>query len=193
MKDFAAGPGRLRILSTGAKILYSAFAISALIGLLVSWRLYGSIVADQGAGAYYSGAPAPAATPSSLASAGGPEIQLAPSHDEGAHVIVEEISDRKLLEVTHFHLFSVPVYVLILAHLWLLARVPPWAHSLGVTASVVASALHVAAPWIVRGRPAIAWLMPLSGIAMLIALGAISLISVVDMWLPPAKRGDPSS
>ena len=61
--------------------------------------------------------------------------------------------------MTHFHLFTIPVYVLILAHLWLLAKVPPWAQHAGVVAAVVASGLHVAAPWIVRGRPALAFLM----------------------------------
>lgn len=184
MKDFAAGPGRLRALSVGAKLVYTAFAISAVIGMLVSWRLYGMIVADQGPGAYYAGAaPTASAKPkAALAEGDGPVIELA--DPTPPRVIVEEISERKLLEVTHFHLFSVPVYVLILAHLWLLARVPPWAHVGGVGAAIVASGLHIAAPWLVRGHASLAWLMPVSGVAMLVSLGGMAAISVVDMWLP---------
>jgi len=106
---------------------------------------------------------------------------------------VEQVSDRKLLEVTHFHLFSVPVYVLILAHLWLLARMPPWLHSAGVVASVLVSALHLAAPWIVRGRVQLAPLVPVSGAGMLLVLGVIAAVPTVDMWLPrPARRAGSS-
>jgi hypothetical protein len=32
VRDFAASAGRLRVLSFGAKLLYTAFAISAIIG-----------------------------------------------------------------------------------------------------------------------------------------------------------------
>ena len=54
MRDFqSAMPGRLRALSVGAKILYSAFAIATLVGLLVSWRLYGAAVGDAGCSTRY--------------------------------------------------------------------------------------------------------------------------------------------
>lgn len=196
MRDFGAAAGRLRALSVGAKLLYSAFALSALVGLFVSWRLYGAAVGEAGAPAYYAGAPAP--TPSNHAGPigdkpaapdDGPALDL-PPEATAPRVIIEQISERKLLEVTHFHLFSVPVYVLILAHLWLLARMPPWLHTAGVAASVAASALHVAAPWLVRAAPSLAWLMPVSGAVMLVVLAIIAAVPVVDMWLPrPSKRG----
>ena len=197
MKDFAAAAGRLRTLSTGAKLLYSAFTLSALLGLLISWQLYGAVVGEAGAPAYYAGAPVPegptlggpSAGPSAGATASplddGPEINL--GEEFKPRVITEPISDRKLLEVTHFHLFSIPVYVLILAHLWLLAKLPSWLHASGVVASVITSALHVAAPWIVRGRPGASALMPISGAAMLITLSVIALVPTIDMWLP--RRG----
>lgn len=186
MKDFQAGmPGRLRALPIGGKILYSAFAVATLIGLLVSARLYRAAVGDAGPAAYYAGAtaaPAPAAAPAS----GGPAIALAPE-DAEPRAMVELMPERKLLEVTHFHLFTIPVYVLVLAHLWLLAKVPPWAQQAGVVAAVLTSGLHIAAPWIVRGRPALAFLMPTSGLAMLITLGVLALGAMIDMWLPNPK------
>lgn len=197
MRDFGAAAGRLRVLPLGAKLLYSAFALSALIGLFVSWRLYGAAVGEAGAPAYYAGAPS-LSTPPKEAAAGsatksaapdeGPALEL-PEEATAPRVITELISERKLLEVTHFHLFSVPVYVLILAHLWLLTRLPPWVHAAGVVASVAASALHLAAPWLVRGSPTLAALMPISGVAMLVVLGLVTAVPAVDMWLPrPSKR-----
>lgn len=186
MRDFVAGPpGRLRVLATGAKILYTAFAIATICGLLVSWRLYGAATGDAGAAAYYAGAPVIAAPPPPRP-AGGPAVDLAPD-DERPHVIVEQISERKLLEVTHFHIFTIPIYVLVLAHLWLLAKVPPWAQTTGVALAVVTSGLHIALPWLLRGRPALAWLMAPSGIAMLLTLGVMALGVTIDMWLPSPK------
>jgi len=181
-------PGRLRSLAIGAKLLYSAFALSVLVGLVVSWRLYGAAVGDAGPEAYYAGAPvAASATPSAAPAAGGPAIDLAPE-DAKPRPIVVQMPERKLLEVTHFHVFTVPVLVLILAHLWLLAKVPAWLQNGGVVLAVVTSALHVAAPWIARGRPGAAFLVPSSGLAMLITLGVMALWSMVDMWLPNPKQ-----
>ncbi|XXY50619.1 hypothetical protein WME91_05685 [Sorangium sp. So ce269] len=201
MRDFSAAAGRLRSLSLGAKLLYSAFTVASLVGLLVSWRLYGAMVQDAGSAGYYAGAPAiappPAPTQAPAAADGpaldlGPELEL-PAAQEAPRVLVEQISERKLLEVTHFHLFSVPVYVLILAHLWLLARLPPWLHTAGVVAAVAASGLHIAAPWLIRGAPGAAALMPISGVAMLLSLGAMAVVSTVDMWLPRrSRRGEAS-
>lgn len=197
MREFqAAAPGRLRVLSVGAKILYSSFAIATLVGLLVSWRLYGAAVGEAGSAAYYAGstpaATASAAPAASTAPGDGPAIDLA-AEDQKPRAIVVQISDRKLLEVTHFHLFSMPVYVLILAHLWLLAKLPGWLSQGGVLAAVVTTALHLGSPWIARGRPALAPLVGGSAVAMLVVLGVMALWSMIDMWLPNPKGRGPSA
>ncbi|KYF68331.1 MULTISPECIES: hypothetical protein [Sorangium] len=194
MRDFTAAAGRLRSLSLGAKLLYTAFTVASVIGLLVSWRLYGAMVHDAGSAGYYAGAAVVAPAPTQTAApAEGPALDLGPELDlpatpETPRVLVEQISERKLLEVTHFHLFSVPVYVLILAHLWLLARLPSWLHTAGVVAAVFTSGLHMAAPWLIRGAPGAAALMPVSGVAMLLSLGAMAVVSTVDMWSPRRSR-----
>ena len=193
MRDFqSSAPGRLRVLSVGAKILYSAFVIATIAGLLVSWRLYGAAIGDAGSAVYYAGAvataaPAPSAAPSANAAPGGLVIELAPD-DAKPRAIIEQMPERKLLEVTHFHLFSIPVYVLILAHLWLLAKIPSWLQSTGVILAVVTSGLHIAAPWLVRGRAGLAFLMGSSGAAMLLVLGIMGLWSMIDMWLPNPRQ-----
>lgn len=197
MRDFqAALPGRLRAVTVGSKILYTAFAIAAVIGLLVSWRLYGAAVSDAGPAAYYAGAESSAPAPLDVKPAsGGPAIDLAPEPAR-PRVIVVQISDRKLLEVTHFHLFTIPIYVLVLAHLWLLAKIPLRLQHAGVVAAVVTSGLHIAAPWLVRGSAGLAWLMPVSGAAMLLTLGGMAVVTTIDMWLPqptPPPAADPAS
>jgi hypothetical protein len=176
-------PGRLRAVSLGSKLLYTAFAIAALTGLLVSWKLYGAAVGDAGPAVYYAGAAAATATEKKADPGDGPAIEIA-EETRAARPMTAQMPERKLLEVTHFHLFTIPVYVLILAHLWLLTKLPLWAQHLGVVAAVATSALHIAAPWLVRGSPGLAWLMPVSGVSMLLTLGTMALISTIDMWLP---------
>lgn len=189
MRDFqAATPGRLRALATGSKILYTAFVVATLTGLVVSWRLYGAAVSESGPAAYYAGElvqPAKAAPPAG----GGPVLDL-PDEVARPRAMTVQMPERKLLEVTHFHLFTIPVYVLILAHLWLLTKLPARLQNAGMVAAVVTSGLHIAAPWLVRGSPALAFLMPVSGMTMLFTLGAMGIASTVDMWLPQPAMGD---
>jgi hypothetical protein len=206
VRDFqAAIPGRLRAVSLGSKMLYTAFALAAVIGLFVSWRLYGAAVSDAGPAAYYAGAEV-AAAPAKLdakPASGGPSIDLAPDPEPARlRVMVVQMSERKLLEVTHFHLFTIPIYVLVLAHLWLLAKLPLWLQHAGVVAAVLTSGLHIAAPWLVRGSAGLAVLVPISGVAMLLTLGGMAVVTTIDMWLPqpaappspPASTGvDPAS
>ncbi|MEO7327940.1 MAG: hypothetical protein ABI193_05145 [Minicystis sp.] len=183
MRDFQATiPGRLRAVSLGSKLLYTAFAIAALAGLLVSWKLYGAAVGEAGPAVYYSGAEVQRA-PEKATPDDGPAIELAPEN-KPSRPITAQMPERKLLEVTHFHLFTIPVYVLILAHLWLLTKLPEWVQHTGVVLAVVTSALHIVAPWLLRASPGAAVLMPISGISMLLTLGAMALISTIDMWLP---------
>ena len=184
-------------------MLYTAFAAAAVIGLFVSWRLYGAAVSDAGPAAYYAGAEV-AAAPAKIdprPAAGGPSIDLAPEAEK-PRVMVVQMSERKLLEVTHFHLFTIPIYVLVLAHLWLLAKLPLWLQHAGVVAAVTTAALHIAAPWLVRGSAGLAVLMPISGVAMLLTLGGMAVVTTIDMWLPqtapppspsPSVGADPAS
>jgi hypothetical protein len=181
-------PGRLRAASTGSKILYTSFVIATLIGLFISWRLYGAAVGVDGPAAYYAGASV-APKKADPAPIGGPVLDL-PEEVARPRAIVIQIPERKLLEVTHFHIFTIPVYVLIVAHLWLLAKIPVLLQNAGTILSVITSGLHIAAPWIVRESPGLAFLMPVSGITMLVTLGLMALVSTIDMWLPqPAMNG----
>jgi hypothetical protein len=185
VREFTSGPGRLRVLSIGSKLLYSAFLVAALTGLLVSWKLYGAAVGSGGPRAYYAGeAVAPAAP---AVESGGPSLDL-PQEAAVPKPMVEQISERRLLEVTHFHIFTIPIYVLVLAHLFLLTRLPSWIHTTGIVTAVGSSGVHIAGPWIVRGHASLAFLMPVSAILMLVAMAAIGIVTGLDMWLPRSKK-----
>jgi hypothetical protein len=57
-------------------------------------------------------------------------------------------------------------------------------------AGIATSGLHLGAPWIVRDAPPRAWLVPVSGVAMLVVLGLMAIVPTIDMWLPRRGRRD---
>ncbi len=191
MRDFGALPGRLRILPFGAKVLYTAFAVAVLTTLWVSWKLYGEVVGEEGARAYYADeiTLGPPPEPAPAAEDDGPMLEL-PEEATAPRVIRERISERKLLEQTHFHLFATPLMFLVLAHLWLLASLPPKLLNGGVVVGVVATAAHLAAPWLVRDNPELALLVPVAAVSMLVSMAVMAVVPTVDMWLPRPKLSD---
>ena len=99
---------------------------------------------------------------------------------------------RKLLEVTHFHLFSMPVYLLILSHLFMLSRMGERAKLIWIALATLGVGAHVAAPWIARGGSASARAAyGGSGALMMVALLVLTLVPLWEMWapLPGAERG----
>ncbi len=162
MRDFAS-PTRAAQLTTPAKLLYSAFAVLNLCGLLSSVMLYDGIV---GFGARD--------TPAQL-------YERLLAHYDGPVY-------QKLLEVTHAHLFSTSVLLLVAGHLFLLTgatlRTKLWLIGVGV-ASVV---LHLAAPWILymgHGRFGSGLIYPVSGTLMLLSLGVMTAVPAWTMWRKP--------
>src|SRR2546430_9965279 len=60
-----------------------------------------------------------------------------------------EKTNRKLLEVTHFHLFTMPVVLLIIGHLFLATSLGDRAKLLLVMGASFSAAAHLSPPWIV--------------------------------------------
>ena len=77
----------------------------------------------------------------------GPALVLPPDGENLA--AFDPMQRRKLLEVTHFHLFSMPVYLLILSHIYMLSRSGKKAKTLWIAAGSFGTLLHIAAPWLV--------------------------------------------
>src|SRR5262249_48956001 len=148
MRQFASSGFKIWNLGTEAKVLYTIFALFALAAYLVSVLYYDDLMGlhVRGARLYYAGGAAESSAPGPMR-AGGPSIDLP---EEAAHPMREPISYRHLLEVTHFHLFTVPVFLLIVAHLFMLTGMGPLARLGWIALASASSLVHVAAPWLLR-------------------------------------------
>jgi hypothetical protein len=183
VRQFASSGFRLWNLGREAKVVYTAFGLFSLLALLVSVLFYEDLVGPRSGGvaAYYAGSVADAhATPKQ---GGGPHIEL-PDETPPSPITVA-VSYRKLLEVTHFHLFTVPVFLLIIAHLFMLTGLSPTAKLAWIAAAWLSALVHLGAPWVIRyGSAALAWLYPLSGGVMALATIVLTVYPIVVMWLP---------
>jgi hypothetical protein len=187
MRQFASSGFRIWNLGLEAKVLYTFFAVLALAAYVVSVLYYDDLMGltTSGARTYYAGEPAVAAPAPSTT---GPRIELP---DERARPTREPISYRHLLEVTHFHLFTVPVFLLIVAHLFMLTGMRAGAKLAWIAVAGAASTLHIAAPWIVRYAGG-AILLPVTGAAMLGSFGFMTVWAVGAMWAGPRLRSGSS-
>lgn len=183
MKDFIRRAGRLRSLPLSARWVYSVFNVFSLIALVeTAWLGADMVGADlSGVESYYAGKAPPAPAPA--APSGGPVIELP---DETITPEAAPMPLRKLLEVTHFHLFTMPVYLLILAHLFMLSRVrsgPKLGFIIGGSLGVL---LHMLAPWVARsGTPLSVAFYGVSGSLLLVCMLVMSVVPLYEMWAPP--------
>jgi hypothetical protein len=189
MRQFASSGFRLWNLGREAKVLYTAFCLLTFLGLVSSALYYGDLVGAGlgGIKRYYAGEDRAAAPPATAApAAGGPAIDLPEDAERARAPIVVAVTYRKLLEVTHFHLFTMPVVLLIVAHLFLATGVRD-AFKLGwIVAASASVLLHLATPWLVRyGGPSLAFLHAVSGAALTVTMTVLTLYPVVAMWLRP--------
>jgi len=188
MRDFERKPGRLRALSLPARLAYSAFLLFTLAGLALTVALLDDMVGTDmhGLGSYYAGESANIAAPAEPTT-GGPAFELPPELD--APVVPTPMSRRKLLEVSHFHLFSIPVYLLILSHLFMLGRSPVKLKVAVIAGSTLGTALHLVAPWAAAfSWPGSTALYAISGSLLGVGMLWMSLVPLWEMWAPIPNR-----
>ena len=194
MRQFASSGFRIWNLSREAKLIYTGFGLFSLAAIVVSMMFYEDLVGPKTAGVagYYAGAAHASATRDAPLP-GGPKIELP---DEAAPQTSEQITVavtyRKLLEVTHFHLFTVPVFLLIIAHLFMLTGLSSTAKTAWIAAGWLSALLHLAAPWLIRyGSASWSFLYPTSGALMGLAMSVMTVYPMIVMWLPrrEAARG----
>ena len=191
MKQFASAGFRLWNLSLPAKVLYSAFCVLTQLGIVSSALYYGALVGGgfEGVRAYYAGEEASVRGDDRPAVAG-PAIDL-PS--EGSRQLVVAVTYRKLLEVTHFHLFTMPVVLLIVGHLFFATGVGERAKLGWILAASAGVAIHIATPWLVRyGGGALAPLHAFSGIFMGTSMTVVTVYPVYAMWFGRSPERAPS-
>jgi hypothetical protein len=139
-----------------------------------------------GVSGYYAGQAGPVASQAAPAG-GGPSMDL--PADAPVQPLTVAVSYRKLLEVTHFHLFTVPVFLLIIAHLFMLTGLSSRAKSIWIAAGFGSSLAHLAAPWLIRyGSVRFVPLFPVSGAVMALTLGVMTAYPILVMWRRPDPR-----
>ena len=177
MQDFTRPSGRLRALPLGARAVYTVVLAFTLVGLALTLVLTHDMVGidlDR-ADDYYGGEAAPVDEPELD---GGPALVLPADGEELA--AFEPMPRRKLLEITHFHLFSMPVYLLILTHMYMLSRARKKAKAAWIAAGTAGTLLHILAPWLVASGCAAS--VPLYGVSGLLLLASYTWMSLVPLW-----------
>jgi hypothetical protein len=187
MKDFIRPAGRLRALPMPARLVYSVFNLFSLIALAeTAWLGADMLGVDlSGVAAYYAGQ---ASTPPSAAAPahGGPVIELP---DEPLTAEAAPMPLRKLLEVTHFHLFTMPVYLLILSHMFMLSRTRASVKIGIIVGGSTGVLLHMLAPWLARSGGAFATVFyAISGTLLFVCMLAMSIVPLIEMWAAPPHR-----
>ena len=182
MQDFTRPPGRLRALPWGARVVYSIFLAFTLVAMILTLALTDDMVGldMRGVATYYEGEAAPIDEPINQE---GPDLLLPPDGEQLA--AFDPMSRRKLLEVTHFHLFSMPVYLLILSHLFMLSRARSTSKAVWIGLGSFATALHMAAPWLAAtGSQGSVAVYAGSGAILIASYGVMSLSPLWEMWRP---------
>jgi hypothetical protein len=195
MRQFGSSGFRLWNLGLDAKILYTTFCLLTLLGVLSSALYYGDLVGTgtRGIRRYYAGEGDPSGALAAPAPAGaGPTIDVPESVENSRVPIVVPVTYRKLLEVTHFHLFTMPVVLLIVGHLFLATGLGDRAKRAWLIAASTSVVAHLATPWLVRyAGAALAPLHAVTGIALTLSMSVLTLYPVLAMWrgsLEPERK-----
>lgn len=184
MRQFVRPMGMER-LSLEARVLYSAFCVFVIIGLATSAWLYSDSelgASPASARRYYVGDTTTAAaerTPSA-----GPALEL-PADAEVTPLHVAK-SPRQLLETLHFHIFSMPIVLLILGHLFMMCELSLGAKTSILVLASAATLVHVLAPPLIGlVHPGFAVLVFPSALTMAVTWLALALWPLIEMWRKP--------
>lgn len=169
MKTFAMNGYRLRSASVEVRLVYSAFLGLVTIGLLTmaTFQLYHIGPTPGRVAAYYRGG-------------------------ERAGELTFPKTFRELVEVTHFHSFTMGLVYLVLAHLFIATPVPPSRKRALITLGAAGLAGDLLAPWLTRylsGGFAYAQLAAWG--AEWIGFGAFVGVPIAEMWLTDGSERFP--
>ncbi len=189
MRDFERS-SRLSRLPTTARLVYSGFLVYTLAALAVTVWLTDSVVGLrlERVSEYYAGAaPASGPTPRDTTEEAGPTLDLPEDVASTATPAVEPKPLRSVLEVTHFHLFTMPLYWMVLAHLYALARAhrgQAWV----ITIAGLSVGAHLLAPWFARSAlPGAKLYYAASGLCLGVSFLWMAVVALADLWRPTSK------
>lgn len=158
MKDFSRSPYNFSTIRTEQKIIYTIFLGFMLLGILSILVFY---LAKTGLGAtslveYYRG---------------NEEKMMFPK------------TFQELWEVTHFHLFTMPVIFLIFAHLFAMTRLPGRIKGGVMAGAAIGIFLDIGSGWlIVYGGPAFALLKMVGRLLLATSFPVFLATPIYEMW-----------
>jgi hypothetical protein len=186
MRQFT-GLKPIRRLSLEARVLYTGFLVFLVLGLGSSVLLYRDSfdgLSSERAARYYLGE---AVTPASVGAASprGPVLELPAGPTAGDAALRLSKPPRQMLETFHFHLFTVPVVLLIVGHMFMLTGLSARLKTAVLALAAVTTLLHLLAPLAVRFLGAgLAPLLSLSALASAAAWLPMTVLPVWEMWRP---------
>lgn len=204
MRQYAR-PTPLSRLSFEARLIYTAFALFMLLGYASSLWLYVDDEMDlspKSARTYYLGSDerpddTTAGGPALDLPDDGPAMELPGDLDEPATSQASlrfEKPARQVIETFHFHLFSMSVCYLIIAHLFMMGGLPQKFRVLMVVLSGFATLVHVLTPVLIRFvGPSFAALMGPSALLLGITWLFMTLNPVWEMWRLPLPGPKPTA
>ncbi len=196
MRQFAR-PFPITRLSLEARVLYTGFLLFLLLGMSSSVWLYRDSfggLSGRSAAEYYQGSTAPPQAPQAQEGQGtgpalelpsdGPALDLPGEATEAAPMRLEKPA-RQVMETFHFHLFTVPVVLLIVGHLFMLTGLSTRVKVGIIILATVATFVHLLAPLLVRFVSASwGWLMPVSVVAATVGWLPLLVWPLWEMWRP---------
>ncbi|ATB40051.1 hypothetical protein CYFUS_005499 [Cystobacter fuscus] len=189
MRQFAR-PFPITRLSLEARVLYTGFLLFLVLGLASSVWLYADsfgALSARSAAEYYRGGAAPAPVADD---AGGPALEL-PDEAVAPEPLRLEKPARQVMETFHFHLFTVPVVLLIVGHLFMLTSLSVRLKVGVIAFSSVATFVHLLAPLLVRfSGPGWGALMPVSVVGAALGWLPMLLWPLWEMWRPLPVEAD---
>ncbi|WPB81930.1 hypothetical protein KYC5002_22790 [Archangium violaceum] len=195
MRQYAR-PFPITRLSLEARVLYTGFLLFLVLGFVSSVWLYADSfggLSGLGATEYYRGGAAQAAPASGAEAAGGPALELPPDgpaldlpgETVAAAPMRLEKPARQVMETFHFHLFTVPVVLLIVGHLFMLTALSVRLKVGVIAVASVATFVHLLAPLLVRFvGPQWGWLMPVSVVGAAVGWLPMLVWPLWEMWRP---------
>lgn len=165
MREFQGKGSTLHRMSPASRALYGGYLALTLAGFGTALALYWDSMGFSPAGAA--------------------QHILGNADDPQAMDIVLDKSPRQLLEGSHQHLFTMPVAMLIIGHLFLLSRGGGW-KAWVVAATPVLLGAHVAGPWVLHyGGAWWGWWMPATAVPYVAVMVFMALWTVPDLLRRP--------
>ena len=191
MRQFSR-PSPIDRLSLEARVVYSVFCAFMLLGYGTGvwfWLDDDLGLGAEGTRTYYLGEAAPA--PVEAPSGDGPALEL-PEDLAPARPLRVEKPARVVIETFHFHLFSVSVCLMILAHLFMMCGVSRRLKMIVLIGGSLGTTLHLLVPVLVRfASPSLAFLMFPSALVMGVSWLFMTLWPLWEMWRAPMPAAAP--